>query len=169
LLVAAAKKIGEPEAHLFKLSLSSHKAVELGSLSGFPLGLPCASFVWNEPGRSILFSRTANALTNLWVYDLTSRIYTQITTGPGPDLQPMSYTSGKQILFVNGRGSGFLTAFHPRNNSSRDIVSANASQPVLSPGSGRLIYLKIVDQNRNELWVSDLMATIPSSSRPRAC
>lgn len=56
----------------------------------------------------------------------------QITFGPGPDLEPMYDARSKEILYVNGKRSGFLTAYHPRTNTSKDLVSENATQPLLS-------------------------------------
>jgi WD40-like Beta Propeller Repeat len=87
---------------------------------------------------------------------LTDRSLTQITFGPGPDLRPMSYPAGQGIFYVNGKGSGFLTAYHVRSKSSTDIAAENASGPALSPDGKRVFYTKFVDQNKTELWVSDI-------------
>jgi Tol biopolymer transport system component len=113
---------------------------------GWPSGL------WRgEPGKKLLLSRTVNGLSNLWSYSLADRSLTQITFGPGPDLRPMSYPAGKGILYVNGRGSGFLTAYHVRSKSSTDIVSENVSQPSISPNGKRVMYIKFVAGNKTEL------------------
>ena len=36
---------------------------------------------------------------------------------------------GKGIYYVNGKTSGFLTAYHVRTKESTDIVSEDATQP----------------------------------------
>ena len=154
LLVSAARPTGDlstDEVHLYRLNASTRKAAKLATLSGHPEDL-----VWGEPGKNLLLSRTLNGLTNLWSYNLADRSLTQITFGPGPDLRPMPYQAGKGILYVNGKGSGFLTAYHVRSKLSTDIVSENATQPVISPNGKRLIFIKIIDQNESELWVSDI-------------
>jgi WD40 repeat protein len=92
---------------------------------------------------------------------LAAQTITQLTFGPGPDLHPMPYPFGKGILFVNGRESGFLTAYHPRTKSSVDLVSENATQPTISPDGKRLMYIKILGQNKMELWVSDIDGANP--------
>jgi serine/threonine protein kinase/Tol biopolymer transport system component len=149
---------------LHKLDLAARKAVEVGSISGqtillWPVAL--TDLVWDEAGKKILFSRTLNGITNLWTYKLADQALTQVTFGPGPDLQPMPYPGGRGILFVNGRESGFLTAYHTRAKSSVDLVSENATQPTISPDGKRLIYLKILGQNKMELWVSDIDGAKP--------
>ena len=151
LLVATAKQFFADEVHLYKLNVPTRKAVELASLSGYPNGL-----VWGDPGRNLLLSRTVNGLSNLWTFSLADRSLTQITFGPGPDLLPMSYPAGKGILYVNGKGSGFLTAYHVRSKSSTDIVSENASQPAITLDGKRVMYIKFVAGNKTELWVSDI-------------
>jgi serine/threonine protein kinase/Tol biopolymer transport system component len=151
LLVITANQLRPDEVHLYKVNVPTRTAAELASLSGYPDGL-----VWGEPGKKLLLSRTVNGLTNLWTYSLADGSLTQITLGPGPDLLPMSYPAGKGILYVNGKGSGFLTAYHVRSKSSTDIVSENASQPAISLDGKRVMYIKFVDQNKSELWVSDI-------------
>jgi Tol biopolymer transport system component len=151
LLVATAKQLNDDEIHLYKVNIRTQKGTELALLSGSPRDL-----VWGEPGKKVLLSRTVNGLTNLWIYSLADRSFAQITFGAGPDFRPMLYPDGKGILYVNGKGSGFLTAYHVRSKSSADIVSENASQPAISPDGKRVMYIKYVDQNKTELWVSDI-------------
>jgi len=150
LLVTTGNQLRPDDVHLYKVNVPTRTAAELALLSGYPDGL-----VWGEPGKKLLLSRTVNGLSNLWTFSLADRSLTQITFGPGPDLRPMSYPAGKGILYVNGKGAGFLTAYHVRSKSSTDIVSENASQPSISPDGKRVMYLKYLDQNKSELWVSD--------------
>jgi serine/threonine protein kinase/Tol biopolymer transport system component len=166
LLIATAPR-GQSEGaasfKLHKLDLADRKAVEVGWLSGQSIAeIPMVTdLAWGEAGKSILFSRTINGITNLWAFYLADQALTQLTFGPGPDLQPMPYPSGKGILFVNGRESGFLTAYHPRTKSSVDLVSENATQPTISPDDKRVMYIKILGQNKMELWVSDIDGANP--------
>ena len=153
---------GVASFRLHNLDLSEHKAVEVGSLSGqFIAEIPILTdLVWGEPGKKILFSRTVNGITNLWAYNLADQGLVQLTSGPGPDLQPMP-SGGRGILFVNGRESGFLTAYHPRTKSSVDLVSENSTQPTISADGKRLMYVKILGQNKMELWVSEIDGANP--------
>src|SRR5207244_5568896 len=111
---------------------------------------------WAEPGKSLLFSRTVNGLTNLWKYSLSDRALTQITSGPGRDSSPMPDPATKRIYFVNGKWSEFLTVYHVHNKQSVDIVSQPASEPVISPDGKRVMYVKYLGPDKSELWVSDL-------------
>ena len=148
---------------LHKLDLEGRKAVEVGSLSVQSIAeIPMVTdLVWAEAGKRILFSRTVNGITNLWAYNLADQALTQVTFGPGPDLQPMLDPGGRGVLFVNGRESGSLTAYQPRTKSSRDLVSENATQPTISPDGKRLMYIKILGQNKMELWVSNIDGANP--------
>jgi serine/threonine protein kinase/Tol biopolymer transport system component len=135
----------------YKLHLASHSADEMGEVSG-NLGRA----VWGIPGKTLYLSRTVNDLTNLWEYSLADRSLTQSTFGPGPDFSPMPDPAGKGIYFINGKQSGFLTAYNVRTKQSTDLVSENATQPTLSPNGQRVAYLVLAGSGRQELWVSDV-------------
>jgi serine/threonine protein kinase/Tol biopolymer transport system component len=156
LAVAGSESVVEPEQihRFYKVNVLNRTAVDLGPFTGFPTG-----FAWADPGRSLLFSRTVNGLTNLWSYGLTDRTLTQITSGPGPDLSPMPDPAAKGIYYVNGKSSGFLTAYHVRSKESSDIVSENASQPLVSPDGKRVTYITLLGRDKTELWVSDIDGT----------
>jgi predicted Ser/Thr protein kinase len=117
-----------PQFHLYKINVSNHKAVDLGEVSGNP------EVVWADPGSSVLFSRTVNGLTNIWSYSLRDRSLTQVTFGTGPDYSPMPDPGGKGIYYVNGKSSGFLTAYHVIQKNRR--TSFRRKQ--LSPSSRRM-------------------------------
>jgi eukaryotic-like serine/threonine-protein kinase len=136
---------------LYKLNLASHSADKLGEMSG-NLG----RVVWGVPGKTLYLSRTVNDLTNLWEYSLTDRSLTQSTFGPGPDFSPLPDPAGKGIYFINGKQSGFLTAYNVRTKQSTDLVSENATQPTVSPDGRRVAYLVLAGSERQELWVSDV-------------
>ena len=135
----------------YRINLTSHEAVDLGEVSGQSVDV-----VWAEPGKTVLFSRTVNGLTNIWNYSLKDRSLTQITFGTGPDYSPMPDPGGKGIYFVNGKSSGFLTAYHVHSKESTDIVSEDATQPIISPDGKRVMYITLPAPQRNELWVSDI-------------
>jgi Tol biopolymer transport system component len=137
--------------HLYRVNVSAHSAEEIGTVSGVANGAG-----WEEPGKSLLISRTVNGLTNLWSYNLASRSFKQLTFGPGPDQWPMRDPSGKGILFVNGKSSTLLTVYHVRTKSTDELVSENSSQPIISPDAKHIMYVRVPDQNRNELWASEI-------------
>ncbi len=151
LLVLSAKTSNVGEFQLNRLHITSRQATELGSLSP-----TSPDVVWAEPGKSLLFSREVNGLTNLWKFDLASQALTQVTFGPGPDYSPLPDPAGKGIYYVNGKQSGFLTVYHPQSRQSSDIVAENTSQPAISPDGKRVMYLKFLGPNQSEVWVSDL-------------
>jgi DNA-binding winged helix-turn-helix (wHTH) protein/Tol biopolymer transport system component len=155
-LLAASYRRDLPNARLSIINLATKKAMDLGvtvdvgELSGNP------DVVWSEPGKSILFSRTVNGLTNIWSYNLRDHLLTQITSGIGPDYSPMLAPGGKGIYYVNGRNSGFLTAYSLDSKESLEITAEDATQPVISPDGKRVIYATLPAQQRSEIWVSDI-------------
>jgi len=139
---------------LARINLTNHKADELGELPEMASGV--TGIVWGEPGRSVLFSRTTNGLTNIWKYTFEDRSLAGITSGTGPDFSPMPDPAGKGIYYVNGRSSGSLSAYRVHSKESIDIVSEDATQPAISPDGKRVMYVTLSTGNRNELWVSDI-------------
>ena len=133
------------------LSVATGKITDLGSISGSP-----GSFTWGEPGKTVLMNRNLNGIINLWQYNLDDKSLTQLTSGPGPDSNPMRDPTGKGIFFVNGTRSGYLTVYDVAKKSSTDIVPELASQPTLSPDGKRVAYLISPEPEHNDLWVSDL-------------
>jgi Tol biopolymer transport system component/predicted Ser/Thr protein kinase len=117
---------------------------------------PPHDVVWQEPGKSILFSRTMNGLTNIWKMNLADKSLAQITFGPGPDHSPMPDPAGKGLYLVNGKSTGYLTVYNTRTRESVDISGENATQPVLSRSGKKLMYVTFPSRDRNELWISDL-------------
>jgi DNA-binding winged helix-turn-helix (wHTH) protein/Tol biopolymer transport system component len=150
-LLAAAVRTHSPNFRLYSINLTSHEAVDLGELSGNPFDV-----VWAEPGISVLFSRTVNGLTNIWNYLLKDRSLTQITFGTGPDYSPMPDPEGKGIYYVNGKSSGFLTAYHVHSKESTEIASDEATEPSISLDGKHVMYITFPAPQRSELWVSDI-------------
>jgi serine/threonine protein kinase len=77
LLIPTLKLAGGFDPRLFRLDLQTRSLEDLGALSGNPTGT-----VWLEPGRKILTSRTVNALTNLWIYNLLALCQNQLGDKP---------------------------------------------------------------------------------------
>jgi serine/threonine protein kinase len=150
LLVATSASVFSAN-RLHKVTISTHSSIDLGEVPG-----DVGHAEWAEPGKSLFFSHTVNGLTNIWKYDLENRSLTQVTSGAGPDLSPMPDPAGKGFYYVNGKSSGFLTAYHVRSKESVDIVSETASQPSISPDGKRVMYITSLDANHYELWVSDI-------------
>ena len=143
---------GSTKLTLFRVNLTTLASQKVGELSGSP-----TSPVWNDPGKTFLCSRTVNDVTNIWEYRIDDGGLRQVTSGAGPDLSPMPAASGKGIYFVNGRRSGYLTAYHPRTKQSIDVVSEEASQPWIS-WDGRLVMYITLSGNaqQSDLWVSGI-------------
>ena len=150
-LLAVAFKRNLPNGRILRISLTSHEAVDLGEM---PVGSGVVA--WAEPGNSMLFSHTVNGLINIWKYSLQDRSLTQITFGTGADFSPMPDPGGKGIYFVNGKSSGFLTVYHVKSKESRDIVSEDATQPIISPDGKLLMYITKPGPQTDELWVSGI-------------
>jgi serine/threonine protein kinase/Tol biopolymer transport system component len=148
-LLAGAGQPYSLKFRLYRIDLTSHKAIDLGELTE---GNP--DIVWAEPGDAVLFSRNSNGLTNIWKYNLKDRSFTQITFGAGPDYSPMPGPGGG-IYYVNGKSSGFLTAYTVHSKQSIDIAE-DATQPIISRDGKHVMYVTLPTRDRSELWVSDI-------------
>jgi hypothetical protein len=150
LLATAFPKMFRPKFRFYRINVTSHEAVDLGEVSGN------RDVVWDEPGKTVLFSRTVNGLTNIWNYSLNGRRLKQITFGAGPDYRPMPDPGGKGLYFVNGKSSGFLTAYQVHSKESTDIVSEDATEPIISADGKRVMYIAPPAHDQRELWVADI-------------
>jgi Tol biopolymer transport system component len=149
-LLASAGQMYSPNFRFYRINMTSHKAVDLGDVSGND------DIAWEEPGNTVLFSRNVNGLTNIWRYNLKDQSLTQITFGAGPDFSPMPDPEGKGVYYVNGKSSGFLTAYDVHSKEWKDIASEDATQPIISPDGKRVMYITLPARDRSELWVSDI-------------
>ncbi len=111
---------------------------------------------WAEPSKSVYFSRTVSGLTNIWKFNLRDKSLTQVTFGTGPDEAPMPDPAGKGLYLVNGKSSGFLTAYNVKTKTFTDIASENATQPAISRNGKRVMYITVPAKDRMELWVADI-------------
>jgi serine/threonine protein kinase len=138
--------------HISRLNLTSHEVTDFGEISGASL----VDVAWAEPGNSILVSRVVDGLANIWKYSFQDQSLAQITFGTGPDLSPMLAPGGKGIYFVNGKSSGFLTAYHVQTKESQDIASDDSTNPIISPNGRLVMYVMLRGSQGTEVWVSDV-------------
>ena len=152
LLVLAASGISTVSGvQVFLVDIEKKSAEDLINIQGNP-----SDVVWQEPGKSILFSRTMTGLTNIWKLTLSDKSMTQVTFGPGPDHSPMPDPAGRGLFLVNGKSTGYLTAYNTRSKEYVDIAGENATQPVLSRNGKRLMYVTFPSRDRNELWMAEV-------------
>ena len=152
LLVLSASGISTTEGvQVFVVDVEKKSVDDLLVIQGNP-----SDVVWQEPGKSVLVSRTLNGLTNIWKLDLADKALTQFTFGPGPDRSPMPDPNGKGLYLVNGKSTGYLTVYNTRTKQNVDIAGENATQPVLSRNGKRIMYITAASRDRNELWVADV-------------
>jgi serine/threonine protein kinase len=136
---------------LQRLDLSTRQVEKLADLpdtSGF--------MSWATPGKSLYVSRKVNGISNLWEFLLSDLSLKQLTFGPGPDKIPMSDPAGKGLYFINGKSAGTLTLYRVATKQFSDIVTEDASQPMLSNNGLQVIYLTKPEGGKSDLWVSDL-------------
>ncbi|MCI0615487.1 protein kinase, partial [bacterium] len=134
-----------------RLWLEDKKFEELFKLDGINSG------DWLQPEKSLVLSRRVNGLSNLWKYELGTKKMTPLTTGPGPDFDPMHDPASNSIYYANGRQIGSLVAYNVKTGVSTEIFSELSTQPIISPDGKKVLFIKIVEPFRaTELWVSAL-------------
>jgi serine/threonine protein kinase len=148
-LLAAGSRFDLPNIRVIRINVTNHQEVDLAEVPKDSFDGCC---VWAEPGKSVLTSRTVNGLRNVWKYSLQDQSLTQITFGTGPDFSPMPDPGGRGIYYVNGKGAGFLSAYHVHSKESTEIVE-DGLQPIISPDGKRVMY---VTRRATELWASDI-------------
>ena len=143
LLIGAGQPGTGNAIHLFKLNLKNRTAEDLGRIEEIS-----GNANWMEPGKSLIFGRSVNGLTNLWKYDLYDRVVTQLTFGSGPDFSPMPDPSGKGIYYINGKLAGSLISYNVKNGTTVEISTELASQPIVSPDGKHVLYIKLLDPGK---------------------
>jgi len=140
-----------PRAQAYRVDLTTRTAEDLGQIAAH-----IEEVVWEENGKTVLFSRTVNGLTNIWRYNLNDKSYTQVSFGIGPDYWPMLDPNGKGIYFVNGKSAGILSTYNAKTKQSVEIATENATQPAISPDVKKVAYVINPARDRSELWVANL-------------
>jgi Tol biopolymer transport system component/predicted Ser/Thr protein kinase len=152
LFVVTANGVSELEQfHAHVADLEKKTVEDLGEVKG-----EARDVAWGEAGKSVLFSKTVNGLTNIWKFTLEDKSLAQVTFGTGPDAWPMPDPGGKGLYVVSGKSSGLLTAYNTKTKQSMDIAAENATQPAISHDGKRIMYITIPARDRNELWVEDI-------------
>src|SRR5262249_18428504 len=111
---------------------------------------------WAEPDKSLYVSHTVNNITNIYEFSLADRSLKQVTFGTGPDLAPLSDPNRKGVYFIGGGNGGALTLYRAATKQLSDIITEDASQPVLSNNGHQVAYITSPAWNRSDIWVSDL-------------
>jgi serine/threonine protein kinase/Tol biopolymer transport system component len=152
LLILAAESISLlPNVYAYKVDLSNGTAEDLGKFLA-----QAEEVVWDQVGKTVLYSRTVNGLTNLWSYDLKDKTLTQVSFGTGPDVSPMVDPTGKGIYYVNGKSAGVLKAWNAHSKQIVEIDAENGSQPAISPDKKKVMYVLAPARDRSEVWVANL-------------
>ena len=140
-----------PNVYAYKVDITNGTAEDLGRVPA-----EIDQLVWDQVGKSVLFPRTLNGLTNLWSYDLNDKAFTQVSFGIGPDVSPIVDPAGKGIYFVNGKSAGVLKAWNAHSKQVVEIDTENASQPAISPDNKKVDYVLAPARDRTEVWVANI-------------
>jgi Tol biopolymer transport system component len=152
LLVGAVQPGAGNFFRLLRLDLSTAKTEDLGRIEEV-----FGEMNWLEPGKSLIFGRRLNGLTNLWKYNLADGTVAQATSGTGPDFDPMPDPSGQGVYYVNGKRSGTLIRYDVKTGSTSEVSSEFSTQPIVSPDGKRVLYVRLIDPGKSEeLWVADI-------------
>jgi serine/threonine protein kinase len=112
---------------------------------------------WATPGESVYLSRRSNGIVNIWEFSLHDHSLKQITSGAGPDFNPMADASGKGVYFISGRGTNTLTLYNVASKQFKNVVEQDVTSPQFSPDSRLLAYVTSPwVPGKNEMWVNDL-------------
>ena len=116
-LLVRARMNPATEVHIYKVNLKDHIFEDLAVIDD-----SSGDFAWYERDYSILLRKRENGIENIWKFDLDKKKFTQVTSGPGPDIEPMPDPSGRGIYYVNGRGSGALVRYDSKTGEVKKII-----------------------------------------------
>jgi serine/threonine protein kinase len=136
---------------LERLDISAKKLEKLGDIPD-----AVSRGTWAVPGESIYLTRRVNGINNIWQFSLRNHSLIQITSGTGPDRDPMADPSGKGLYFTSGRSAGTLTLYRFASKQFTDIVNEDASQPEFSDDSRWIAYVTNPEPGKADIWVHDL-------------
>ncbi len=144
-----ALQVSKNEIHIFVVNVNDRSFRDLGTIDGTP-----GDFIWYETDHSILMRREVNGLDNIWKYDVDNQSLTQVTFGPGPDINPMPDRSGSRIYYVNGKGGGAIVRFDVKTGGNSTIKNELGLQPIISPDAKLFMYTTQQTSSETELWVA---------------
>jgi serine/threonine protein kinase len=142
-------QVSKNDIHIFVANITDRSFKDLGAVDGTP-----GDFTWYKTDHSILMRREVNGLDNIWKYDLDNQSLTQVTFGPGPDLNPMPDRSATRIYYVNGKGSGAILRYEVKTGGSSRIKDELGLQPIISPDAKLFMYTTQRANSQTELWVA---------------
>jgi Tol biopolymer transport system component len=94
-----------------------------------------ATPAWSPSGRELAFE----ASRDIYVLDLASRLYTNITNDPAVDEHPSWSPDGKHIVFDSSRNGGGI--FVMARDGSDPTRLASGTAPEWSPDGSRIVYV----------------------------
>ncbi|HSE43246.1 MAG TPA: protein kinase [Acidobacteriota bacterium] len=149
-LLVRLRQRSDGEVRLFIVNLKDQTSEDYGVIDGVP-----GDFTWYKTDHSLLMRKQANGLENIWKYDLDKRRLTQVTFGPGPDMNPMTDSSGRGIYYVNGKGSGALVRYDSKSGVTNRIIEEIATQPIISPDGKNVMFVKFgTGIMKDQLWIA---------------
>jgi Tol biopolymer transport system component len=157
-LLIRVRNLPEEISNVLILDLNDRTSQDLGSIDGYP-----GDFAWYKIDHSVVMRRQANGLDNIWKFDIDNKTLTQVTFGPGPDINPMTDRSGRGIYYVNGKGSGDLLRYDVKTGGIHKIREELVSQPIISPDGKKFMFTKLRTGNTNaELWIGFMDGNTPA-------
>jgi len=151
-LLIKTRRPGTDEKQLVTVDLVTGAARDSGTIAGDP-----GDFVWHKPDRSLLCTREVKGLNHIWKYDLQDRSLTEVTSGSGPDFNPMFDPVTKGIYYTSGKPSGSFVRYDVKSHTSAEINNHLGTQPILSPDGKRFMYVRFVGAGtEDEWWISDI-------------
>jgi hypothetical protein len=112
---------------------------------------------WSPDGRSIAFSGSAGAVSDLYLLDLATEKARKLTDDPYADLQAAWSPDGKTIAFVSDRGPGTNLAeltFGPVRVWLLDLAGG-PPRPATPPGKGNQINPQFSPDGQQLYFLSD--------------
>jgi TolB protein len=102
---------------------------------------------FSPTGEEVVYSRTLNGTTNVFMLDLETRRTRQLTRGPAIDTAPSFSPSGTEIVFESNRGgSQQIYVMNADGSNPRRISFGDGryATPVWSPRGDKIAFTKIV-------------------------
>jgi hypothetical protein len=99
------------------------------------------NLTWSPDGKEVAFSGMVEGQSDIFSYNLTTKVLTQITNDEFSDYAPNFSPDGQKIVFSSDRAAiaaGNVNAVNPINLSVYDIASKTVSNINVFPGANNL-------------------------------
>jgi Tol biopolymer transport system component len=114
-------------------------------------------------GKTVAIGRTdATANNDIWLYELSRKVMTRLTTDPGNDYTPIWSADGRQIIFSSNR-SGVPQIYRKNANSSgqEEQLTSDPGPGIkfandLSPDGRYLLYTQYSSKTGWDIWALPL-------------